>query len=259
MVSAAIAYGLLSPVIAARRLYFLASASPHSALLAAVIAIPIARTIGFGNEYLWAVFIGALLIYIVGYMIHRGIDTDIATALFVAFTASSSVLAIYYILTRFPVKTNIWAIIVGDPLLVDWNDTYYAIIIAIVISASIILTYREQICMGIDYECSRLAGIRRQLYDWLVFTLLAIATVALIRIVGFVLEHVLILLPSAIAITIARNAFKAIVTSLLTSLFSSIMGLYLAITLDLSPAGVTGLVLLSIYVFGILIKKRWYK
>ncbi|MCD6488306.1 MAG: metal ABC transporter permease [Desulfurococcales archaeon] len=256
MVSVALAYGVLSPVVAARRLYFLAAASPHVALFAAVASIPLAYTTIISNQYFWIIVIGIALTYIVGYMIHRGIDPDTATASFVAFTASASVIAIYYVLTRFPIATDITTLIIGDPLLVSIDDVAIASGIALVTVSILLLTYREQICMGVDRDSVKLSGINTKIYDLVVFTLLAVTTVVLIRIVGFVLEHVLILLPASIAVTLSNSAGDTIVYSILFSLLASLLGLYLAVTMNLAPAGITGLVLTMIYVGALLTKKR---
>ena len=256
MVSASLVYGFLGPVVAARRLYFLASASPHAALLSAVLAIPLARIIGVGEEYLWAIVIGIVLIYFVGYLVYRGVDTDTATAVFVAFTASSSVMAIYYVLTHYPIETDIWAIIVGDPLLASWESAFLALAILLVISLAILLTHRENICLGVDRDYVRLAGVNIRVYDLIVFTLLAVATVALIKIVGFVLEHVLVLLPAAIAVTWSRSARQALLTSITVSLIAGLTGLYLAVQLNQAPAGTTGLILLAVYLAVLLYRKK---
>ncbi len=255
MVSASLVYGFLGPVIAARRLYFLASASPHAALLAAVLAIPLARLTGLGWEYIWAIGVGVVLIYFVGYLVYRGVDPDTATAVFVAFTASSSVMAIYYVLTHYPIETDIWAIIVGDPLLASWESVFFSLAILLVVAVSILLTHRENICLGVDRDYVRLAGINIRIYDLLVFTLLAVATVALIKVVGFVLEHVLVLLPAAIATTWSRSARQALLTSITVSLIAGLTGLYLAVPLNQAPAGTTGLILLAVYL-AVLFKKR---
>ena len=256
MVSASLVYGFLGPVVAARRLYFLASASPHAALLSAVLAIPLTRIIGVGGEYLWAIVIGIVLIYFVGYLVYRGVDPDTATAVFVAFTASSSVMAIYYVLTHYPIETDIWAIIVGDPLLASWESSFLALAILLVISLAILLTHRENICLGVDRDYVRLAGVNIRVYDLIVFTLLAVATVALIKIVGFVLEHVLVLLPAAIAVTWSRSARQALLTSITVSLIAGLTGLYLAVQLNQAPAGTTGLILLAVYLAVLLYRKK---
>lgn len=256
MLSAALAYGSLSSIVSARRLYFLASASPHSALLAVILAIPLAKELGILDEYGWAIISSILLIYGVGYVIHRGADPDTATATFVALTASASVLMIYYVLTSYPVETDITAIIIGDPLLTRWSDTLYAMGIGLFSIACVILTYRENVFIGIDLDSVRLAGLKTTIYDLLVFTLLALTTVGLLKIVGFVLEHVLILLPATIASTIAMSSKQALFISIFSSIIASMAGLYFAIIFNLSPAGTTGLILFIIYISSIIASRR---
>ena len=247
VLSAALAYGFMSSIVAARRLYFLAGASAHSALLAAVLALPLAAFAGLLDEQAWAILVGLVLTYAVGYMIYRGVDPDTATAVFVAATASASVLAIYYVLTRFPLEVELWAIVVGDPLLASHREAWLALAIAALTALGVLLTYREQVYVGIDREFAQLSGIRVWAYDLLAFTLLALTTVGLIRVVGFVLEHVLLLLPSAIATHLSASSRGVLVISVSVSVLASLAGLYLAVLLNQSPAGVIGLLLLMVY------------
>ena len=256
MLFSALAYGSLSSIVSSRRLYFLASASPHSALLAVVLAIPLARELGVFNEYGWAIIFSILLAYSVGYFIHRGVNPDIVTATFVALTASTSVLMMYFVLTRYPIETDITALIIGDPLLTRWSDVIYAIGIGLFSIVCVVLTYRENVLIGIDTDSAKLAGLRTGIYDLLVFTLLALTTVGLLRIVGFVLEHVLILLPAAIASTIAESSKQALLISVFSSIIASMTGLYTAIVFNLSPSGTTGLILFIIYVISIIASNR---
>jgi len=256
MASAAIAYGSLSAIIAARRLFFLAGASAHSALLAAVIAIPIAETLGLGNQQLWSIVVGILLTYTVGYMINRGIKSDIATAVFVSATASISVLAIYYVLTSYPLESDIWAIIVGDPLLARWSDALYSTAIALIILATVLITFREQVCIGTERDCAALTGLSIKLYDLVFFTILGLATVALIKTVGFVLEHVLILLPASIAVTISKSSLNVIFICIYVSVVSSFLALYIGILINQSPAAIAGIILLTVYLASLVWRTR---
>ena len=255
MVSAALAYGFLSSIVAARRLYFLAGASAHSALLAAVLALPLTAITGLLSEQGWALIVGLVLMYAVGYLIYRGVEPDTATAVFVAATASASVLAIYYVLTRFPVEVELWAIIVGDPLLASREEAIFALSVAAITVLTTLLTYREQVYVGIDREFARLTGLRVWAYDLLTFTLLALTTVGLIKVVGFVLEHVLLLLPSAIATRLSRSSRAVLLASLSVSLAASLLGLYLSVLVNLSPAGLVGLVLLAAYLTCMILRR----
>jgi ABC-type Mn2+/Zn2+ transport system permease subunit len=89
-----------------------------------------------------------------------------------------------------------------------------------------------------------------RLYDLAFYTVLGISTVAMLKVVGFVLQHVLILLPCAIAMKFARGSKGLIVYSVLISVIASIVGLTISLALNLSPSGVIGLVMFTFYLVG---------
>ncbi|NPA99180.1 MAG: metal ABC transporter permease, partial [Crenarchaeota archaeon] len=179
MVSAALTLGAISALVGARKLFFLAGAAPHSGLLAALAAIPLSFVTGY-DPVLIASLIGVLLVYMVGYAIHRGHDPDVSTSVFIAFSASLSVILAYYVLTSYPVQTDISAIILGDPLLATPREALFMIGLSIVAFVIVWTTYREQVSIGIDRDSARLAGIRVWVYDLVVFTLLGLAAAALL-------------------------------------------------------------------------------
>ncbi len=246
ILSASVIYGALSAVIAARRLYFLSASASHTALLAVTIAIPLSKLVL--NEYAWAVVVGLAMMYAVGYCIHRGTDPDVATAVFVSLSASLSVVAMYVVLTQYSMSYDLWAIVLGDPLLVSWRSSIYIALVAVITLSAVVLTYREQICIGLERDCAYLSGISVGIYDFVLYTLLGIATVAMIKIVGFVLQHVLILLPSAIAMNIAKDSKSMLYISVLVSILLGSLGLQLAVLTNQAPSGVIGLLMFIAFV-----------
>jgi ABC-type Mn2+/Zn2+ transport system permease subunit len=244
VVLASVMYGTISPLVYARRLQFLSAASSHTALLAVLISIPLSMYI---PTYLTSMLVGLALMYAVGYAINRGVEPNTATSILVSFTASASVLAMYYVITNYELQTDIWALILGDPLLTTWKDLMFLGLVALLVILVASLTYREQFHIGFDRDCATLAGINVKLYDIAFYSILAISTVAMIKVVGFVLQHVLILLPCAIAMRFVRGSKLLIVSSVAISMLGSIIGLALAIELNLSPSGVIGLVMFSFY------------
>jgi len=254
-VCAGVSYGVLSSLVAARRLYFLAGASPHAALLAAILSIALTSIAGI-NTYFWALLLGIALLYIAGFMIYRGLDADIATSVFISLTSALSVIAIYFILTNFRYSADVLSIIVGNPLLISWPDVVFLIALTLAITLPTLLTYYENVYLGIDREDAITSGSRLWLYDLITFTVLALATVGIIKVVGFVLEHVLILLPGSIAIASSRNSKEALLTSLITSLSMALLGLGLASTFNIAPSGMIGLLLLIIYVMTLVLKSK---
>lgn len=240
-------YGSLSNVVALRKLYFLAGASPHIALLAVTLSIPTTYLLG-GEAIIYAFIYSLIMIYIVGYMIYKGVDTDIAISLIVGITASLTVLAIYYVLTNYPLEYSLSAVIMGDPLLTSWSDAYLAVFLAVTTFTLIYLTRHEQLSLGIDQVSTMLSGIKILFYDLLMYTLLGLGVVGLLRITGYILEHILLLLPPSIALTCSKSADEAFTLTIIVALASSLLGLHLALILNLAPSGVIGVLLSILYI-----------
>ncbi len=255
ILAAGLIYGSLSNIVALRRLYFLAGASPHVALLAVTLAIPTSHLLG-GDNVVYAFLYGLLLIYIAGYMIHRGVESDIATSLIVGVTASLTVIAIYYVLVNYPLEYSLSAIIMGDPLLTNWSDAYTAIVLAIITLSIVYLTYHEQLSLGIDRVSTMLSGIRIKVYDLITYTLIGLGVVGLLRITGYILEHVLLLLPPGIAIARARSAWEAFILTIIVATASSLLGLHLALLINQAPSGLIGVLLLIFYVIAFIGGRR---
>ena len=250
MAAASLAFGFASVVIAARRLYFLAGAAPHSALLAATLSIPIAFAFG-GSMYLYAVPISILLVYIAGYMIFRGVDPDIATSIMVALSASGSVLAVYYVKTSYPVPFDVTAIVFGDPLLVGRREALLAAATAAAIAAIVLATYPENVYLGVDRDSARVTGLRVWLYDLTFFTILGLSVAVMVKVVGFILEHIFALLPGAAVAMSARSSREALVGSVVLAYTAMGIGAGLSILTGLAPSGCAGLVMLLLYLASI--------
>lgn len=246
IVSSAIIYGVLGNLVAMRKMYFLASASPHVALLAVILSIPTSYYLS-GPQILYSVFYGLLLIYAVGYMVHRGVDSSVATSIVVGLATSLSVLAMYYVLTYYSIEYSLYALMLGDPLLVSLDEVLVVVLLAIGFLAASALTYSEQLSIAVDLESTRLSGVRVWAFDFLAYTLLGVGVIGLLRVVGYILEHVLLLIPPSIAVISGRSARETYLLTLTLAINTSLLGLHLAILLDQPPSGLIGVVLLIVY------------
>lgn len=247
--------GIVSPLIAARRLYFLAAEVSHIALLAAILAIILSNITIVKNEMFWVITTGIAMVYSVGIFINRGIDPDIATSIITALSVSSSVIAMYFALTRYRTSYNLWSLILGDPLLITRRDLYILLALAVIVVVISISIYRVIIYLGIDRDSAMLTFGNIRVYEFLFFTVLGLSSLTLVRIVGYILEHVLLLLPALIAMNVVEGGKRIIFTSVCISLTSSLLGFSLAIKLNLAPAGVIGFIALSSYVISIALKR----
>jgi len=247
----ALLYGVLSPSIAARRLFFLATEAPHMSLFAIALGILLYRYTLVFNEFIWAVAVGVVLINSVGHLVRLGVDPDVATSVFVSLSASGSVSATYYILSRYSVQYNLWAVILGDPLLATQQEVLILAAVALAVIVLSALLYNINVYMGSDLDHVRLTLSALWLYDIAFYTILAVASVVLLKFVGFILEHVLLSLPAIIASNIASSSRETMLVSVLVSLNSSIIGLVTAVKLNIAPAASVGITALLLYIISV--------
>ncbi|MEM0023540.1 MAG: metal ABC transporter permease [Thermofilaceae archaeon] len=253
MLGSSAAFGSLSPLTYARKLNYFAASLPHSALLSVALGVVASAYLG-GHPAAWAVVISLPLSYLLIHLIHRGVSEDSATSVFVAFTAAGSVAAIYYVLTSVPVRVSLWSYILGDPLLTTWDD---ALLTAAIGAATFIasrLLLMQEMLIGLDSEFAAASGLRVKLHNYLLATLLTITSVSLLRSVGFVVEHVALLLPSALAAQIARSAREFFTVSVASSTAAGLIGLFLSRILNAAPAAMMGFTLLGMYALSLLVK-----
>jgi len=248
--AATLVFGLLGSLVAARRLFFLAGAAPHASLLAALIAVPVMAETGVPLDAATAA-VGLLLIYTVGYAIHRGVDPDVATSVFVSVSASLSVVLAYVVASSYPLGFDITAVVFGDPLLAVRSEAFTAVAAALVVAALTLTTYMEQVYIGVDREAALLSGLNTRLYDAAFFTMLGLGVALLVRPVGFVLEHVLMLIPGAMT-GYASSSRGALLVASATATLSGALGLVAAHVFNIAPAGASGLVLLLFYIVALL-------
>lgn len=242
-----ILYGALSPLISARKIYFLAAEAPHISLLSIALGIILTNILPILNEFSWTILISLTLIHGIGLAIKRGLDPDIVTSAAIAFSASCSVIAVSYVLSRYSIRYNLWSIMLGDPLLTTMEDLYILISISVIVLYVTIYIYRVNVYLGIDADYVKLHGVNTLFYDLALFTVIGIASIILLKLIGFVLEHVLLLLPSIMAINITESSNQVFVISILLSVFISMTGLAISIHLNVAPAGSIGLIAFLFY------------
>ncbi|WP_042667227.1 metal ABC transporter permease [Desulfurococcus amylolyticus] len=231
-----------------RGLEFLVSGSIHNSFLAATLGYIFALIFGV-NIYYSAIPVGLMLTYLAGYLIHRGIDPNKVSSFMVSFSSSMGVLLAYYVLTMFPAQYSLSSIMLGDPVLMSRQDVLVTIVISIIVVTVVILIYNKIILLSIDPVSARIAGVRIGYYDFITYTLIGLATIGLLRISGYIMEHVMILLPAIVGARISRSSKEHLLLTLLVSTTSTMLGYVAAVNYGLSPVGVSGFILVIAFLY----------
>ena len=243
MLGAGLAYGALSPLLHSRRLLFIAGAAPHAALAAASLGTVIGGLLGI-NHNIMSMLLGFMLIYSAGYAAYRGMDPDVAAALLAGFTASLSVIGLY---AASRVGMQLSGIILGDPLLASRLEALIVLATGVAISVASLLIARKATYIGVDRDDALISGSRVWLYDLILYSIIAISTVGLITVVGFILEHVLLLIPGALILPFVRGSRTVVVIGGAAGAVFGLAGLVVSTILSIPPAAATGLLMMAGY------------
>ncbi|MEM4586888.1 MAG: hypothetical protein QXZ39_04065, partial [Desulfurococcaceae archaeon] len=92
------------------------------------------------------------------------------------------------------------------------------------------------------------------LYDSLAYATLAINTIGLLRITGFILQHVLALLPSVAISMIKKSLWESYLLTIVSTTYIALASLNVSILLGVPPSGIIGLA--YIFYFIIIYLKR---
>ncbi|MCE4601554.1 MAG: metal ABC transporter permease [Desulfurococcales archaeon] len=242
LAGAGLAYGALSPLLYARRLLFMAGAAPHAALAAASIGAALGA---WGlDSVLAGLVLGLSFIYTAGYAVYRGVDPDTAASLLAGFTASLGVAGLYFASS---LGIQVSGIIIGDPLLASRLEAVTVAVLGLITLLILARAGDVMAYIGVDRDDAALSGARVLVYDITLYTLIALLTVGLIRIVGFILEHVLLLIPGALILPLSRGARTSTLAGGLVGLSAGLGGLLLGGAAGLPPAAVSGLILMAGY------------
>ncbi|MEM0296749.1 MAG: metal ABC transporter permease [Zestosphaera sp.] len=247
-------FGSLSPLIATRRLYYLSAAAPHASLFSVALSMLIAGALGISDYYVTAIFVSTLLVLGVGYMIRSGLDPDVATSVFVSSTTALSVLLMYYVLTKYRL-TSINAIMLGDPLLIPYHEVLMLTVMSVLVLVVVLTTFKESVCAGIDSDLVKLSGVKAILYDLIPYALVGLVAVTSLKLVGYVLSHVLALLPSLTSINVSKQARESLIHSIGLTTIATLTGLPLSTHFNVSPSGTVG-ILLTLFYLMTLVKRR---
>ncbi|MHA1676192.1 MAG: metal ABC transporter permease [Candidatus Njordarchaeales archaeon] len=248
--------GLVGSITVFRGQTFLTAGVAHSAMAGAALGIFL-NLYGYiaGVDPLFIATVFSVIIAIfVGYIAEKGETEKLEIAIGVAFGFSMS-LAILFISMIREYAIRAWGLIMGDILLLTYQDLLLLVIISAVIILINVITLRELVFISFDFEGATAFGVNTKFYHYLSLISTAIAIVVVMKGVGAILVYVMLVTPAATANELANTASNVVVLAFLIALASSILGLMLSIFLNLSPSALMGIIVTTIYLVSVLRRK----
>jgi ABC-type Mn2+/Zn2+ transport system permease subunit len=227
----AITLSMLSFFVVLRRIAFMGAGISHSALAGVAIGL----VLGINTTISATVFC-ALLALLIGYVSRRGkVREDVAIG--ITFSGTMA-LGVTLIALSGRYMSDYSSYLFGSILRITTGDIALMAVYCLATIVLIGLFFKQLLLISFDENIARVSGLPVDFLHYLLLVLIAIVTVASIKLVGIVLVSALLVLPAATARQLARTYRPMLLLSVSAGLISLFTGLVLSYTLDL-PSGAT--------------------
>ncbi len=242
---AAVVCAVVGTFVVLRGMAFMGDAVAHSSLAGMSVAY------FFGGHVFWGALAWAVPASMLITFISRRANLRLDTSIGIIF-AGGFALGIILMSQAGNYTADLFGLLFGNVLGVSWNEVALIGAIASGVVLVVLAFYKELLFTSYDATMSAASGIPVRFVQYLLPVLLAVTTVASLKVVGIVLVLALLVTPPATATLLARRLPGIMGYSIVISLVATVAGLYLSYHADL-PSGpsivmvATGLFLLALF------------
>ena len=157
------------------------------------------------------------------------------------------------------IKSNIdlMHILFGSPLGISTSDIKQTIIISILVVTLLIIFKRDLTLYCFDPRHAKTVGINVLFLHYLLLTCLSLSAVVGLQTVGIVLVVAMLITPGATAYLLTDKFDRMSIISIMSSIISSVLGIYLSYWFDIETGGSIVLVQTFIFLFAFLFAPRY--
>ena len=157
------------------------------------------------------------------------------------------------------IKSNIdlMQILFGSPLGISRSDVNQTLIISFIVIFILLLFRKDLMLYCFDAKHARSIGINTGILHYLLLTLLSLSAVVGLQTVGIILVVAMLITPGATAYLLTDRFDRMTLLAVLSSSFSSIIGVYISYWSDIETGGSIVLVQTLIFLIAFLFAPRY--
>jgi len=235
--------------IVLRRYSMITETLAHSALVGVAVGV-IA-----GSSPLWMAVVAALLsAWVIEYLrghFHLYSDSVLAIIL-----SGSLALAVIIVSLAGAFNSSLFAYLFGSILSVTKEDLAIMAVFGVVALGLLGLFYKELYFIAYDEEVARTSGVKVELLNFLLVSIVAIIIALSIRIVGTLLIGAMMVIPTVAALRFRRSFAQTMGLALLFSLLAVAVGMNASYFFSLPSGATIVLALLFIFIFSLVVNRR---
>ena len=217
--------GALGPLVVVKRLAFFSEAVGHGALTGVAIGILLGEP---ATQPLVALFCFCILFALLLHWIKSRTDIpyDALVGVFLSFAIALGAALLLYVAKRVNVHI-LENVLFGSILTVQDIDIAVLLTIAAFSIGLLLYTGNRALLASLSPDLARTRGVPVRLYDYAFVLLIALVTVASVKVVGAILVGALLLIPATAARLISRNGRGFFWYSVVFSTMSCLLGILL--------------------------------
>lgn len=227
-------FGLLSPLVQARRLAFFSAALGQSAMVGVAVGVFLGEPI----EAPWAGLFGVTILAALWLVFARRrlrLPADTLVGVFLALSLAAGVTALVLVTRRFNIH-QVEAVLFGSPLTATDGDLGVLLVVTALVVVAVAGTTRTLLLDALDPGLSAAAGGRTALLEYVFVAVLACAVVVALRVVGALLVEALVVVPAATARLLSSSWRTVTALSVVLGVVGGVVGLIVSAA-SLVPAG----------------------
>ena len=136
-------------------------------------------------------------------------------------------------------------VLFGSILTVQDSDLLILAVIAVLCVVAMLMFGNRALVATLNPELAQVSGIRVRIYDYAFVVLIALITVAAVKIAGAILVGAMLLIPATTARLVTRNVMQFFWTNIVLSTTCCLAGILLPMTFDLPVPSGASIVLLA--------------
>tara|TARA_Y100001978_G_scaffold156525_1_gene142048 strand:+ start:67 stop:942 length:876 start_codon:yes stop_codon:yes gene_type:complete len=241
--------GLLSSFLTLKGWALMGDAVSHAVMPGVVVAYAIGVPLSLG-----AFIFGVGSVALIGFIKHKSrIKEDTVIGLvFTGFFALGIVL-----ISKITSDIDLMHILYGTPLGIPLSDVKQTIFISFLVVLLLSIFRKDLMLYCFDPRHAKTIGINVSFLHYLLLTCLSLAAVVGLQAVGIVLVVAMLITPGATAYLLTDKFDRLSIISVVSSIVSSLIGIYLSYWLDIAPGGSIVLVQTFIFLFAFLFAPRY--
>lgn len=150
---------------------------------------------------------------------------------------------------------DLFSYLFGNILTIPVYDLYIMLAMDVVIILIVVLFFREFYAVSFDEEYSTITGIPSNILYLLLLCIIALSVVILIRIVGIILVIALLTIPASICRQFTYNLKNLMISSIVSGIVITIVGLWISYLLDLASGATIILILAVVFFISYFVRK----